>query len=127
MSMIQPDPLKAGDKLTLEYMNRARDVSGSGRLRVDPRTGLQLVVTSFGSFLRAVYPPSGWYLVTASLGSGQYTLVEQIEATGGTWATGLRTVSAYEANLNTAVPAASTKRVWARKRKGAWRFVYGAC
>ena len=128
MSLFPPKPLKSGDPLTLGYMNKQRDVAGSGRLRVDPSTGLRLVVTAWGSFLQSIAPPEGWYLVTASHGGGEYTLVEQIESALGGWSTGPRTITtAYESNLNTSVPSGSTVRVWARRRRLSWRFTWGAC
>jgi hypothetical protein len=125
--MSLPEPLQPSDPLNLDWLNGVRDGAVSGQLKVDPRTGLKLITTPFGSFLRSIKDDDGWFLVTASGGSGQYTLVSQIEAASGGWTTGPRTISAYEANLNASVPSSSTVRVWASCRRGQWRFTYGAC
>jgi hypothetical protein len=128
-----PRDLKPGDGLSLSYLNRTGDEIEAGRLKVDPRTGLQLLVTPFGSLLRALFPPAGWYKVTAGTttgvgghGAGSYSLLEQIDEAAGAWSDGPTVVPvAYETNLNASVAAG--KIVWARKRRGSWRFTFGAC
>lgn len=124
---MSPKKLKAGSTLGVDWLNGVANDAGAGRLRIDPATGLKLIRTPFGALLRALYPPDGWFLITAGGGGGSYTLHEQIEASGGTWTTGVRVITAYESNLNASVPSGSTKRVWARKRRGQWRFTFGAC
>jgi hypothetical protein len=123
-----PPKLKTGDTLNLGWLNGVRSESAGGRLKVDPRTGLKLVVTSFGAFLTSLAPPDGWYLVRGTAtGVGNYSLTEQVDEAAGAWMTGPRLITAYEANLNASVPSASTVRVWASYRRGQWRFRYGAC
>jgi hypothetical protein len=121
-----PPALKPGNPLTLDYLNSTGDLIASGRLKVDPRTGLKLVVTPFGAFLRALVPAAGWYRVASASGGGAYALVEQVDQPGGTWADGPGSVPvAYEANLIASVAVGAV--VWARRKWGVWRFSFGAC
>lgn len=124
---MMPEELVPPVEITTGWLNGLREGTLANRLTVDPGTGLSLFRTPFGSYLASSAPPDGWFLVKANLGLGRYTLLSQVESTGGAWTTGLRTVTAYEVNLNASVPSAGTIRVWATARRGSWRFTFGAC
>jgi hypothetical protein len=75
---------------------------------------------------------SCWALITGGGASGKYAATEQLETSGGGWATGPRTwttTGTYphpltEVNGNASVPNGSTRRVRAWCDRFGWWFQY---
>lgn len=107
-----------GDKLSIPRMEAERSEVVSNRdLKVDMRTGLELVKFPWGQLLRRSQPETIWGTLS---GSGPtYTFVEA-EDSGGTWGSGPTSGTAYEVNGVTGL--SGTRQELHPDRLGAWRF-----